>query len=267
MNTHFPDYYKDFKCIAGKCRHTCCAGWEIDVDEESAARFKDHPDIMEHIEGNSIILKEDERCPFLLDNGLCDMILKHGEDFLCDICTEHPRFYNDYGDHIEGGIGLVCEEACRVVLDKQAPFKLVPPLQLSPLIDMIYDQQKPLSGILSTFKPDRMAPVTRVSFIKKLEVLDPAWTLIMDKIASDPPSLQTENKIIDEDSMRFRNFCAYLIYRYDGQPGFAAESAYLLADIVNAGTGIHEAARMFSGEIEYSDINIDTALEVLEQNR
>ena len=35
---------------------------------------------------------------------------------------------------------------------------------------------------------------------------------------------------------------------------------YLLADLVLTGTEILDAARMFSGEIEYSDINIDEAI-------
>jgi hypothetical protein len=266
MNTHFPDYYQDFKCIADKCRHTCCAGWEIDVDDDSLVRFKDHPDIMKNISGNSIILKEDERCPFLLENGLCDMILKHGEDFLCDICTEHPRFYNDYGDHIEGGIGLVCEEACRIILDKEDDFTLIPPMPLSPYISLVFNTDEPLSVILSKLKSDRCSPVTRASFIKTLEVLDPAWTVLMDKITADPPTFEEEDKVIDSDSRRFRNFCAYLLYRYDDQTGFAVESAYLLADAVLKGVDIHEAARMFSGEIEYSDINIDTALEASNRN-
>ena len=30
-----PNYYKDFLCIADKCRHSCCIGWEIDIDEET----------------------------------------------------------------------------------------------------------------------------------------------------------------------------------------------------------------------------------------
>lgn len=261
MNIHFPDYYKDFKCIADKCRHTCCAGWEIDVDDESLERFSSHPDIMRNIKGNSIILKEDERCPFLLENGLCDMILKNGEDFICDICTEHPRFYNNYEDHIEGGIGLVCEEACRIILDKKEPFSLEPHLELSPFISQVYDDKAKLSDILSSLKPRRYSPVTRASFIKTMEVLDPSWTALIDKITAEPPVSEDEDKAVDSDSMRFRNFCAYLLYRYDGQTGFAVESTYLLADLVLMGTDIHEAARMFSGEIEYSDINIGKALE------
>mgnify|MGYP006874698003 CR=1 FL=1 len=36
----YPDYYKEFKCIAGECRHSCCIGWEIDIDEETYKRMK-----------------------------------------------------------------------------------------------------------------------------------------------------------------------------------------------------------------------------------
>ena len=35
----YPDYYPEFSCIAGACKHSCCIGWEIDVDEEALARF------------------------------------------------------------------------------------------------------------------------------------------------------------------------------------------------------------------------------------
>ena len=35
----YPDYYNEFRCTAGNCRHSCCVGWEIDIDDESLARF------------------------------------------------------------------------------------------------------------------------------------------------------------------------------------------------------------------------------------
>ena len=35
MKITVPDYYKDFKCIAGACEDTCCAGWQVDVDDNS----------------------------------------------------------------------------------------------------------------------------------------------------------------------------------------------------------------------------------------
>ncbi len=30
-----PDYFKQFKCIGGKCEDSCCIGWDIDVDEKN----------------------------------------------------------------------------------------------------------------------------------------------------------------------------------------------------------------------------------------
>ena len=261
MTTHFPDYYKDFKCIASRCKHTCCAGWEIDVDEASLERFMAVPGIARHIKDGSIVLGEDERCPFLREDGLCTMILEHGEDFLCDICTEHPRFYNDFEDHTEGGLGLVCEEACRLILEKKEDFTLCPPLELPEEIQTVFDTTRALTDRLHELKENIIPSLTRASFINTLEVMDPVWTEAMDRIIANPPSLEEENAAIDADSRRFSNFCAYLLYRYPCAAGFAAEATYLLADLVLRGTDMLEAARLFSGEIEYSDINIEKAIE------
>ena len=35
MIIEYPDYYEKFKCVGGDCKDTCCAGWEIDIDEET----------------------------------------------------------------------------------------------------------------------------------------------------------------------------------------------------------------------------------------
>ena len=261
MITHFPDYYKDFHCIADKCRHTCCAGWEIDVDDDALERFLSDPSIAPHISGNSITLDSSERCPFLREDGLCTMILEHGEDFLCDICTEHPRFYNEYEDCTEGGIGLVCEEACRLIIEKQEDFCLLPPKPLTSSIKTVFDTTKSLSSRLHILKNKVSTSLTRASFISTLEVLDPKWTDLINGIIKDPPSYSEEEEVIDRNARRFSNFCAYLLYRYPEESGFAVESTYLLADLLIRGTDILEAARMFSGEIEYSDINIDSALD------
>lgn len=260
MTTYFPDYYQDFKCIASACRHTCCAGWEIDVDETSLERFMKVPSIAKHIKDGSIILGENERCPFLRDDGLCRMILEHGEDFLCDICTEHPRFYNTFEDHIEGGLGLVCEEACRIIIEKHDDFTLVPPMELPYDIKTVFDSSRPLSIRLSELKEEVMLSLTRASFINTLEVMDPSWTEAIDSIIANPPAAEEENNTINNDARRYSNFCAYLLYRYPDEIGFAVESTYLLADLVIRGIKILDAARMFSGEIEYSDINIDKAI-------
>ena len=35
MIVRVPDYFKEFSCIAGACKDSCCLGWEIDIDEDS----------------------------------------------------------------------------------------------------------------------------------------------------------------------------------------------------------------------------------------
>ena len=40
MKTRVPDYFKQFKCIASECEDTCCAGWEIVIDDETYDMYK-----------------------------------------------------------------------------------------------------------------------------------------------------------------------------------------------------------------------------------
>lgn len=133
MITYYPSYYKDFKCIASKCKTSCCsAGWEICIDEETANFYKSIPGIFgnklrEKIDYNGqakFILTSDGRCPFLNEDNLCDIYTTLGEKYLCQICTEHPRFYECFNDIIECGIGIYCEEACRIILSQEKDFTM-----------------------------------------------------------------------------------------------------------------------------------------------
>lgn len=121
MILRVPAYYNRFRCIADKCTDNCCIGWEIDIDAETAEyyasvggafgeRLKDN---ISH--ENSFILRN-ERCPFLNGGNLCDIIINCGEEHLCQICRDHPRYFEWYGDIKEGGIGLSCEEGARLIL-------------------------------------------------------------------------------------------------------------------------------------------------------
>ena len=125
MKLYAPAYYKRFACIADRCRHSCCVGWEIDIDDDTMQIYS----AMTQEYGNTIRgsidttdtphfrLATDERCPHLNERGLCKIILSCGEQYLCDICREHPRFYNDSPLGREVGLGMACEEACRLILD------------------------------------------------------------------------------------------------------------------------------------------------------
>ena len=39
MRVTVPDYYEDFRCLAGACPHTCCEKWEVVIDEDTAALY------------------------------------------------------------------------------------------------------------------------------------------------------------------------------------------------------------------------------------
>ena len=43
MILRYPAYYEKFHCIAGECEDTCCAGWEIDIDDESYRFYQSVP--------------------------------------------------------------------------------------------------------------------------------------------------------------------------------------------------------------------------------
>ena len=123
MKLYAPKYYKSFKCIADKCEHSCCIGWEIGVDRETLEKYEclgtGYGDAVKKsiaYDGEPHFnLCADDRCPHLNEQGLCKIILNIGEGYLCDICREHPRFYN-YTDIAEVGLGMSCPEAARIIL-------------------------------------------------------------------------------------------------------------------------------------------------------
>lgn len=121
MKVMTPHYYKDFRCIAGACTDTCCAGWDVDVDKNSYKYYKTVKGafgkrlksvMVPSQDGEcTFTLKEGGRCPFLNDDNLCDLYIELGEDKLCETCAEFPRFMNDYGNIREIGIAPSCKTA------------------------------------------------------------------------------------------------------------------------------------------------------------
>lgn len=124
-----PAYYNDFRCIADKCRDSCCIGWEIDIDEKTAEHYASVSGAFgERLKANicfgdisCFILDEQERCPFLNDRNLCDIYTELGESALSQICTDHPRYYEWFGDVKEGGVGMCCEAAAMHILTADDP--------------------------------------------------------------------------------------------------------------------------------------------------
>ena len=126
------EIYREFTCKADKCKHTCCRGWEIDIDDDTLDYYNCLDtelgnEIRKNISGGgqegestSFMLTTDERCPFLKDDGLCRIIEELGDDGLCDICRLHPRFYESINDYNLAGVGLSCEKASELLFGKKS---------------------------------------------------------------------------------------------------------------------------------------------------
>lgn len=127
MELHIPNYYSKFRCLAGECPHTCCAWWEVPVDQASAAFYQAVPGALGERLRAALTADEDGeacfrltggQCPFLNDGGLCSLQLQWGEEGIPAICREHPRFTYDYGPVRESGLCASCPEAARLILEE-----------------------------------------------------------------------------------------------------------------------------------------------------
>lgn len=134
MKTVYPDYFTGFKCSAGECPDTCCAGWEIVVDSLSAEKYKsvsgefgEKLRSMMKTDGDGDIIFDSHggRCPFLNEKNLCDIYINCDEKFLCHTCTMFPRFIEEFGSVREIGLGFGCPEAVKIILSQTEKWNFV----------------------------------------------------------------------------------------------------------------------------------------------
>ena len=302
----YPDYYKKFKCIADKCRHNCCIGWEIDIDPDTLGFYNSlnsplGDKLRENIELSPqphFILQKDERCPFLNECNLCEIIIEHGEKGLCHICHNHPRFINEFEGVKEIGIGMSCEEAARLILSQEEPVALVcdgdgyvasdPIISLrNRILGCIQERSVPLDtrfknafSLLEVTSPQKPVSFWADLFLN-LERLDPKWTDILEKIkATDECDLKAVQSPYTE--VELEHLAVYFLYRHfalapDIEEAklrllFAALSCMiiLLASLTcfkdNNALSFEskvDLCRMYSAEIEYSDENTERILDTL----
>ena len=130
MQTLVPDYYEDFHCMAGACPHSCCIGWEVVIDPETARRYRTLPGpfgdrlraaLQADEEGADCFPLRGGRCPFLDGGNLCEIHLRLGEAATSSTCRSHPRFIEEYGPFREISLAASCPAACRLLLGSREP--------------------------------------------------------------------------------------------------------------------------------------------------
>ena len=58
MEYVYPDYYRQFTCIGGECPDTCCAGWEIVIDDKTLESIRNIPAVSVIVCAIQLILRE-----------------------------------------------------------------------------------------------------------------------------------------------------------------------------------------------------------------
>ncbi len=263
MDIFAPTYYKKFKCSAENCKNNCCIGWEIDIDEDSLSFYKDKPEIIKHIsfEGEPhFILGENERCPLLNKNNLCKIINNYGENHLCQICADHPRFRNYYNSRTEIGLGLCCEEAAKLIIDNEFSLIKIDANDNTAFYDSdeeLFFAHRNQLFVMDIYEILELVPDIKISqlgiFLSSLERLDSKWDELLECLINSGNNLK-EIEIIDY--IKAKNLLNYFIYRhiYNTDIKFCIVCALIILAINN---DIYDVARMFSSEIEYSDENIE----------
>jgi len=294
MKLYAPTYYQNFTCIADKCRHSCCIGWEIDVDDHTMQVYNTLTEGYGQIIKDSIDLEdtphfrlcEGDRCPHLDEAGLCRIITNLGEGYLCHICREHPRFYNDTNYGKEVGLGMACEEACRLILSTENYEDMIELGEIDGQVDPIdFDalhHRAQIYAILSdcsllyTERLRMIADACGVSLSVKsdgewrelldsLEYLDEAHRALFSVYLSDSSTPKALEKYLERG-------LAYFIYRHGAAAwdkedfrramGLALFCERLIASVANAEgvcdlAGLIEVARVVSEELEYSEENTE----------
>lgn len=131
MQYRKPHYYHDFSCIADQCPDTCCAGWQIVIDEAALQKYS-------HVEGDfgvrllnsidwslGVFEQYEKRCSFLNDKNLCDIYQEIGAAALCDTCRSYPRHTEEFENLREFSLSLSCPAAAEMILGCEETVKLL----------------------------------------------------------------------------------------------------------------------------------------------
>ena len=300
-----PCYAASFKCIADKCKNSCCAQLEIEVDGDTLLRYEalcepQRTKILDTVnktaEGAVFFTDCDKRCLNLNKDGLCRIILECGEGYLCDICREHPRFYNSFScrsshgayQRCEMGLGMACEAAAALILESEN-YSDIRAYGEDSFTDCgefaesevdILAERKRIYGMLSergvssldkinsilklySVNIDKIDDATVLETYFSLEYLDLSHRELFFGYKSNP-------NVPASFDIYLERFFAYLIYRYlpyasdscelSTYVGLSALLTRLFASLMLSCKDKYECydmARIISCEIEYSIDNID----------
>ena len=278
------EIYSEFTCKADKCKHSCCRGWEIDIDEDTLEYYKGLDselgcEIRQNIDWGEepfFKLTPDERCPFLKDSGLCKIIDELGEEGLCDICRLHPRFFESVNDHNLAGVGLSCEKAAELLFEKDSLNFMIcesgKKISFEELLELIGIDVPQDYLSLAKVIPDHLeaAKIERIlDIFYDTEPIDDNWKNEVAQLKESYKE-QLDELAAGEALMRFRVIYQYIIFRQlelvqeYGVPKiieYAVRSIIFIMLYAGIFGDDPEAVRRWSEQIEYNEDNVVKVVE------
>lgn len=125
MLLEYPLFYPDFACIGKACKDSCCRDWLIDIDFDTAEKYQRMGGAL----GEKLRMKlhkkdgefyfaveKDGRCPFLQEDGFCEIQRCRGEEDLSKVCDAYPRRESMAYPYMQLDLHLSCEEAAKDIL-------------------------------------------------------------------------------------------------------------------------------------------------------
>lgn len=254
MKKYFPSYYRYFRCLADKCPDSCCAKWEIVIDNDTVTKYKKcKNEIAEKIryylnineDGETCFILKDNKCPFLNDSGLCDIHINLGEEYTSKICQNHPRFIEEYDGFTEISLSLSCPETVNILFESELSTVNYPTPDYSgddEILKLLIQSRKKLldfNGSFADFEnfildeaadiqfeidlsyiPDH--PSISISFIRdyldmllnRCEILDNSWKIILKNSINCDITTEQLRTYITSNNSKLMKLSKYFIYRY-----------------------------------------------------
>ena len=154
------EYWEEFECKGGACRHSCCQGWGISLSMKEYFRLLGmdcSPELRRKLDGAFHLVENptEERyaqitpdwrgdCPMHMENGYCQLQVECGAQALSKICRLYPRSPRSHF-----GCECACSNSCERTLELLR--KRVEPMNIVPLkapVDMPGQTGDSLSGLI-----------------------------------------------------------------------------------------------------------------------
>lgn len=133
MNYIVPEYYKDFKCKSGECRHSCCEGWPIRISTKEYYHLlgiKCSDELRVRLDFALKICLEPSNesykqistdwrgiCKLHREDGLCALQAELGESSLPEVCQLYPRSTKNLAEIFNCSCSNSCEEVVELLLN------------------------------------------------------------------------------------------------------------------------------------------------------